>query len=57
MAYCKFVIVSEFNDYWLTKFPYWFESGAVSTHIVRCSRTDDQCTRCRVCIECGCIVG
>ena len=44
MAYCNFVIISEFNDYWLTMFLHSVESGAVITHMVRCSGVDDPCS-------------
>ena len=41
MAYCDFIIISELNDYWLTKFLYSVESGAVIAHMVRCSGVND----------------
>jgi len=57
MAYCDFVIISELNDYWLTKFLHWVECGAVIAHMVRCSRIDDPCSWSRGCGESGRIVG
>ena len=57
VAYCNFVIVSVFNDYWLTKFLYWVESGAVIAHMVRCSGVDDPCSWSGACGVCSCVFG
>jgi len=57
VANCAFVIISELNDYWLMKFLYCVESGAVIAHMVSCSGVDDSCSWGSVCGERSCIFG
>lgn len=54
VAYCSYVKISKYNDYWLKIFLYWVESGALIAPMVRWTRIYDTYSWSIDCGECSC---